>query len=117
MVDFVVRNLLSNALKFTPEGESIIVTATEKEHELAITIKDTGVGMTKTQIKELLNANTQAISTKGTNNEEGNGLGFGICLDFIKRNGGKIIIDSKVGVGSSFTFTIPTQLSRTSILN
>ena len=117
MVDFVVRNLLSNALKFTPEGESIIVTATEKEHELAITIKDTGVGMTKTQIKELLNANKQAKSTKGTNNEEGNGLGFGICLDFIKRNGGKIIIDSKVGVGSSFTFTIPTQLSRTSILN
>ena len=117
MIDFILRNLLSNALKFTKRGDRITFSVEEQEHFLQVQIKDTGVGMQKNQIKRLLNENRDGFTTKGTQNEVGTGLGFSICMDFIKRNGGEMQIDSEVGKGSTFTFTIPTSLTKNSIMN
>lgn len=117
MVDFILRNLLSNALKFTKKGDNIFFKILEVEHDLKIEIQDTGVGMEKNQIKKLLNSNREGFTTKGTQNEVGTGLGFSICMDFVKRNGGQMQINSKVGQGSTFSFTLPTKLTRESIVS
>lgn len=116
MIDFVIRNLLSNALKFTKSGDSIKVGVIEEESHLTVKITDTGIGMSEKQRKTLLNSSKENISTKGTDNEEGTGLGFAICKDFIQRNDGMIYIESKEGIGSTFSFTVPTNLTRKSIL-
>ncbi|MEM6864416.1 MAG: HAMP domain-containing sensor histidine kinase, partial [Bacteroidota bacterium] len=116
MIDFVVRNLLSNALKFTKSGDTITLDVKEDESHLKVKIKDTGIGMTSKQKEALINSTKENSSTPGTENEEGTGLGFAICKDFIKRNNGVISIESKEGKGSTFTFTVPTNLTRDSIL-
>nr|WP_298998958.1 HAMP domain-containing sensor histidine kinase [uncultured Allomuricauda sp.] len=116
MIDFVIRNLLSNALKFTKSGDSISVDVLEEEGHLKVKVKDTGIGMSKAQREALLNSTKENPSTKGTDNEEGTGLGFAICKDFIQRNNGMIYIESKEGKGSTFSFTVPTNLTRESIL-
>ncbi|MEL6484474.1 MAG: HAMP domain-containing sensor histidine kinase, partial [Bacteroidota bacterium] len=116
MMDFVIRNLLSNALKFTSKGDQIFIEVHEGMDQLEITIRDTGVGMTKAQIKNLMLSSKESNSTKGTDNEEGTGLGFAICKDFVDRNNGEFRIESKPNQGSAFTFTIPTTLTRESIL-
>ncbi|MEM9076023.1 MAG: HAMP domain-containing sensor histidine kinase [Bacteroidota bacterium] len=116
MIDFVVRNLISNALKFTESGDSITVEVVEEEDHLKVKVKDTGIGMSEKQRKALLDSKKENLSTKGTDNEEGTGLGFAICKDFIKRNDGMIFIESKEGEGSTFSFTVPTNLTRESIL-
>ena len=117
MVDFIIRNLLSNALKFTKKGDEIVFKVLDLEKYLKIEIQDTGVGMEKSQIKRLLNANQEGYTTKGTQNEVGTGLGFSICMDFVKRNGGQMQINSKIGKGSTFSFTVPTMLTRESIIS
>jgi len=116
MMDFVIRNLLSNALKFTSKGDQIFIEISENEDHLAITVRDTGVGMSKKQIQSLLLSAKENKSTKGTDNEEGTGLGFAICKDFVDRNNGEFRIESKPNQGSSFTFTVPTTLTTESIL-
>ncbi|NJB35746.1 sensor histidine kinase [Croceivirga sp. JEA036] len=117
MVDFILRNLMSNALKYTTQGDCIAVTVHNKEEQLYIKVSDTGVGMTTSQVQALLNSNQEGLTTKGTHNEEGNGLGFSICVDFIKRNGGTLEIDSEKGKGSAFIFSLPTNLTSNAILN
>ncbi|UOY06720.1 HAMP domain-containing histidine kinase [Muricauda sp. SCSIO 64092] len=117
MMDFVIRNLLSNALKFTTKGDTVTFRISEKDNFIVISISDTGVGMTKKQMDTLMNANTEGYTTKGTQNEIGTGLGFSICKDFVERNGGKINISSERGTGSVFSFTVPTSLTRESILS
>ncbi|MEM9362202.1 MAG: sensor histidine kinase [Bacteroidota bacterium] len=116
MIDFVVRNLLSNALKFTESGDSVSVDVIEQEGHLKVQIKDNGIGMTKEQREALLNSNKENTSTKGTDDEEGTGLGFAICKDFVQRNNGMIYIESEEGKGSIFSFTVPTNLTRDTIL-
>ncbi|GGG46033.1 hypothetical protein GCM10011414_14550 [Croceivirga lutea] len=116
MIDFVIRNLLSNALKFTSKGDHILFSIAEKQHNLEIVVKDTGVGMTPDQIEKLLNTEEDSFTTNGTNNEKGTGLGFSICLDFITRNNGNIKINSEKGKGSEFIFTIPKTLSKDTVL-
>ncbi|BFP43363.1 hypothetical protein FGF1_42080 [Flavobacteriaceae bacterium GF1] len=117
MMDFVIRNLLSNALKFTTKGDMVTFRLSEKDNYIAISISDTGVGMTEKQMDTLMNANAEGYTTKGTQNEIGTGLGFSICKDFVERNGGKINISSERGAGSVFSFTVPTSLTRESILS
>jgi len=116
MIDFVVRNLLSNAVKFSSKGDIIHVKIMEPKNMLEINIDDTGVGMTQDQIAQLLHPNGENFTTEGTNNEKGSGLGFSICKKFIAKNGGKISIASQRGKGSSFIFTVPTSLTKESIL-
>ncbi|MEL6917503.1 MAG: ATP-binding protein, partial [Bacteroidota bacterium] len=117
MIDFVLRNLLSNALKFTKTGGSITFNVSEIDQFLEIEISDTGVGMTPEQIEDLLKSNKENKTTLGTDDEEGSGLGFAICLDFIKRNDGSIQIESEPGKGSKFIFSIPTSLTKEIILS
>ncbi|MBS9464121.1 HAMP domain-containing histidine kinase [Flagellimonas sp. 389] len=116
MIDFVIRNLLSNALKFTKSGDTITIAALEHGDHLEIQVNDTGIGMTEEQKEALLNSTKENSTTKGTDNEEGTGLGFAICKDFIKRNNGTVQIKSKINSGSMFSFTVPTKLTRESIL-
>ncbi len=117
MVDFTIRNLLSNALKFTRKGDTISLNLKEEDDFLKIALKDTGVGMTEQQVKQLLFSEKENFTTVGTQNEVGTGLGFAISKDFVQKNGGQIEITSTKGEGSTFTFTVPTKLTRESILS
>lgn len=106
MMKTVVRNLLSNAYKFSSSGSKIIVSV-EKEGNMAVMhIKDQGCGISPENQLKLMNPENP-VSTYGTKNEEGSGLGLLLCKDFIARNGGKFWFNSIEGVGSTFSFSIP----------
>jgi signal transduction histidine kinase/ligand-binding sensor domain-containing protein len=102
----VVRNLLTNAIKFTPQGGTIRLFCDEDSSEVTFYIQDTGVGISKEQIDRITDGNS-GNTQKGTDGEKGSGLGLVLCDEFIKRNGGKFMISSMPGVGSTFSFTIP----------
>jgi signal transduction histidine kinase len=103
----VIRNLLSNALKFTPAGGVITLRAVRKEAFWQFTVQDSGVGMHQSTIEALLRRNGQVGSTLGTANEKGLGLGLLIFFDFVEVNGGTFGIESSPGHGSTFAFTVP----------
>nr|WP_320120202.1 tetratricopeptide repeat-containing sensor histidine kinase [uncultured Marinifilum sp.] len=102
-------NLINNAIKFTPDGGLISITTTDKEDYVQIHILDTGVGMPPEVLKKLFRLD-QNITTKGTNNEKGTGLGLILCKEFIEQNGGTISVKSIVGKGSEFIISIPKSL-------
>ncbi len=108
MITTVIRNLISNAIKFTNKNGSIVFEAKkQKENDfLEISVTDTGVGIPKDIIKDLFSVDRK-YSTEGTENETGTGLGLILCKDFVEKHGGKIWIESVFGKGSSFKFTIP----------
>jgi signal transduction histidine kinase len=107
LVSIIVRNLLSNAIKFSNEGGRIIFTAQDNDKMLELSITDSGVGMTKSEIDQLFRLDT-SFTTKGTADEEGSGLGLLICKEFIEMNGGRITVNSEKDKGSTFAFTLPT---------
>ena len=109
-VSSIFRNLVSNALKFTPSGGSVTISADKNEDGWRVTISDTGVGMTPEQVRHLLESNN-VNSTVGTENERGFGLGLQICQEFIKNNGGALSFESQEGQGSSFHFMLPSSLN------
>ncbi len=102
----VVRNLLSNAIKFTPEKGTIALTLTNQPTSILVAIADTGVGMEPEVLKKLFRIDTKH-STKGTANEKGTGLGLILCKEFVEKNGGTLWVESEVGKGSTFYFTLP----------
>lgn len=106
MITVVIRNLLSNALKFTGKNGSISFSAQELPSQLAITVSDNGVGINQADQIKLFNLNTN-YSTTGTENEKGSGLGLVLCREFVEKNGGKIWVESEIGQGCIFSFTIP----------
>jgi signal transduction histidine kinase len=106
MLMTVLRNLISNALKFSPNGKQIIITATENETEVVVTVKDEGVGIRAEDITKLFDDSEQ-FTTYGTNGEKGSGLGLMLCKEFVVRNGGTLSVQSEIGNGSSFIFTLP----------
>jgi signal transduction histidine kinase len=106
-VNTVVRNLISNAIKFTPEGGTITLNAQQKGQETIISIADNGVGMSRDIMDKLFRIDTKH-STKGTANEKGTGLGLILCKEFIEKNGGRIWVNSEVGKGSVFYFAVPS---------
>ncbi|MBL7859344.1 MAG: tetratricopeptide repeat-containing sensor histidine kinase [Cyclobacteriaceae bacterium] len=105
-IDTVVRNLISNAIKFTPEQGIITLDAQRKEQDVIVTIADTGVGMSSETIQKLFRIDAKH-STKGTAEEKGTGLGLILCKEFIEKNGGRIWVESTEGKGSVFYFAIP----------
>ena len=107
-VEMILRNLLSNAIKFTPENGTVSVTARRDDAFVAISVTDTGIGMTEAQAEKLFDGNTNA-STIGTNGEKGTGIGLRLSFDFIKNNGGNIAIKSNQGAGSTFTVKLPAN--------
>lgn len=109
MIESVVRNLISNAIKFTPIGRSIEVNCQNLNDDFAqFSVKDQGVGI-PTEIQQKLFHLENQISTRGTEQEKGTGLGLVLCKDFIEKNGGTISFESEVGKGSIFRVTIPKK--------
>lgn len=109
MLGTVLRNLISNALKFTqPGGKVRIYSHTEDENFCAVLVSDTGVGMTDEAKSKVFSIDTK-YTTPGTNNETGTGLGLVLCREFVEKQGGKISVESEVGKGATFMFTIPTK--------
>ena len=106
MLKTVIRNLISNAIKFSNEGSEVLVSLTEEDGMAIVSVKDSGCGIEEENQKKLLHTDTH-FSTFGTNNEEGSGLGLLLCQDFIVKNGGKLWFTSKKGEGSTFSFSVP----------
>ncbi|NJM25524.1 MAG: sensor histidine kinase [Bacteroidia bacterium] len=105
-VNLVIRNLMTNAIKFTNDGGEVRIGAEAKGKEWIMWVKDNGVGIDK-EIVDILFDKTAPYSTRGTANEKGTGLGLILCKEFIEKNGGKIWVESEVGRGSTFWFTLP----------
>lgn len=106
MIYFVLNNLISNAIKFTRTGGKIEVSSEQKGEEIIVSVKDNGVGIDEENLKNLFELD-KSFTTPGTENEKGSGLGIILCRDFIKKHGGRIWVDSKVGEGTTFFFTLP----------
>lgn len=103
----VIRNLVNNAVKFCSAGDSIVVSAIATESTITVSVEDTGVGMTELVSARLFKLDQKAPSSLGTSNEGGTGLGLILCKEFVERNGGAIGVESEVGKGSRFWFTLP----------
>jgi two-component system sensor histidine kinase/response regulator len=106
MLKTILRNLVSNAIKFSTQDCTIYLKTEEKGKFMAFSVVDEGCGIPAETIEKILSVKC-IHTTEGTKGEKGFGLGIGICKDFVDRLGGHIYIDSKVGKGSTFTFTIP----------
>jgi PAS domain S-box-containing protein len=109
MISSVLRNLISNALKFTKINGEIIISAKAIDNMHLIQVSDTGIGIRKEDINNLFRID-KIYSTKGTYNEGGTGLGLILCKEFVTKHGGEIWVESKEGTGSDFYFTIPRGL-------
>ena len=104
MTEFVIRNLISNAIKFSYRNNEVAIKASRQNGSVIIEVKDFGVGMTDAKIRKLLEMNT-TISRRGTEKEKGTGLGLLISKEFIEKNKGKLFIKSEPGKGSEFSFS------------
>lgn len=104
-VGAIIRNLFANAIKFTPEGGIVEISAKREETAWRVTISDNGVGMQPDTLAGLFDSEV-AASVPGTRNEKGWGLGLQICRDFVEANGGRIWAESEPGLGTSFHFTL-----------
>lgn len=104
----IMRNLISNAVKFTEDGGYIIIRVEEENDSVKVSVIDNGCGISDEMKGKLFNLE-EHTSTFGTNNEEGSGLGLLLCKDFAVKNGGDLWFESEVGKGSKFTFTVPQK--------
>lgn len=106
MVSTVIRNVLTNAIKFTPRGGEITIVVKEYDAEIEINVIDTGVGMSSEVVTNIFNKGI-STSSYGTENEKGSGFGLHICKTFIEKNGGNIKVKSIEGQGTEVSITIP----------
>ncbi len=111
MMYSVLQNLLTNALKFTPAGGCVTVSSQVAADVVSVTVADTGVGLSPTQLENLWRMN-KAATTQGTSGEKGTGLGLLLCKKFVEMNDGKLTVISHPGQGTTFTFTLPGGQSR-----
>ena len=102
----ILRNILTNAIKFTHTNGKIIVSTQRKDDFLEVSITDTGVGIEPMNMDKLFRIDSK-VTSHGTDNEEGTGLGLILCKEFVEKQGGTIWANSEVGKGSAFTFTLP----------
>ena len=105
MIITVIRNLVSNAIKFTPKQGRIEVLAIEENNDVKIIVRDNGVGIPEKDLPKLFRID-EKIKTNGTDNETGTGLGLILCKEFIEKNNGTIWVESKESKGSDFIFTL-----------
>jgi signal transduction histidine kinase/Tfp pilus assembly protein PilF len=107
-IGIVVRNLISNAIKFTPPNGRIHISAETTNQFMEVSVKDSGIGMSDAQLRKLFIYQSH-FSERGTSGEKGTGLGLLLCKDFVEQNGGHIFIVSAPGEGSTVRFTLPLQ--------
>ncbi|MCI0752090.1 MAG: PAS domain-containing sensor histidine kinase [Flammeovirgaceae bacterium] len=107
IVNILVRNLISNSIKFTPEGGSIRISSSWNEGAYYIGVKDSGVGMNSELISKILSYSN--ASSLGTHNEKGHGIGLQLCQQLVKKINGSLVIESKVGSGTLMQIVLNTQ--------
>jgi signal transduction histidine kinase len=105
-INLVIRNLITNAIKFTNDKGEVKVNAVAQGNEWVVSVKDNGVGMA-TEVLTILFDKTSPYTTRGTANEKGTGLGLILCKEFVEKNGGRIWVESAEDYGSTFYFTLP----------
>jgi two-component system sensor histidine kinase/response regulator len=106
MIKTIIRNFLSNAVKFTPEGKAIEVFYKREGDFARISVRDYGVGISPERVESIFHTGE---TTYGTGGEEGSGLGLQLCQDFARKNGGDARVESTLGEGSTFSFTLPLK--------
>jgi signal transduction histidine kinase len=106
MINSVIRNLMTNAVKFTDRDKKVKVEVSTRNKELEVSVIDEGIGIEQENIKRLFRIDEKFKST-GTAGEKGTGLGLIICREFVEKNGGEIKVQSKPGEGTTFSFTLP----------
>ena len=106
MLNTILRNLISNAIKFTKNNGNIYINAKQNTTDVTISVSDNGIGIAPEILSKLFDI-TEKYSTKGTANEKGTGLGLLICKEFVEKHGGKLWVASELGKGSEFKFTLP----------
>lgn len=107
MLKTVLRNLISNAIKFTNAGGVIEINAEENPENIIVSVSDNGIGMSPEKMKKLFDISQIQTSSSGTANETGTGFGLLLCKEFVEKHGGKIWVESRCGGGSNFKFTLP----------
>ena len=110
MLKTVLRNLISNAIKFTKPRGNISVFVVSEQNHVEISISDNGVGINDATRNKLFDISANIVSP-GTANEKGSGLGLVLCKEFVEKLGGNIWVESKEGIGSDFKFTLPLNKS------
>ncbi|GAB3649594.1 histidine kinase N-terminal 7TM domain-containing protein [Echinicola sediminis] len=110
MISLVIRNLISNAIKFCQTGDQITITVRHLSDEVEVRVKDSGVGIEEKNFKRIFS--NESFTTYGTQKERGTGLGLMLCKDFVEKNGGKIWVESEVGEGAKFFFTVPSAMAQ-----
>ncbi|TMM57514.1 sensor histidine kinase [Maribacter algarum] len=105
-IDIVIRNLMSNALKFTPKNGMVTIDAKEKSNHWEVSVRDTGVGIDE-ETRDRIFAKNSNVTTYGTENEKGTGLGLSLCKEMVENNNGTIWVESVLRKGTCFYFTVP----------
>jgi len=105
MIDTVLRNLISNAIKFTPAGGSIVLETRHANKTVELVVRDTGIGISSDRLKDLFTLGIQSVR-RGTDGEAGTGLGLYLCQELIDRNGSELTVESDVGRGSTFRLSL-----------
>jgi len=104
MLQLVLRNLVSNAIKFTPDNGCVQIGIENGEEEIEIYIKDSGIGLSPENLEKI--SHNEYFTTRGTSSEKGTGLGLMLCKEFLAKNNGSLHITSEEGIGSRFSFTL-----------
>ena len=112
MLGATLRNLVSNAIKFTHPGGEIVISVQQEPTQVIIMVADNGVGIKKEAMGKLFNME-ESYSTPGTRDEKGTGLGLILCKEFVEKHGGEIHVESELGKGSKFYFNIPQKFKNT----
>jgi two-component system sensor histidine kinase/response regulator len=108
LVNTIIRNLLSNALKFTERGGTVTLSSRRSEEWIEISIEDSGIGIDSKNIEKIFRIDSK-VTSLGTEKEKGTGLGLLLCKEFVEKQGGKIWVTSVIGQGTTFSFTIPAE--------
>ncbi len=108
MFDAIIRNLVTNAVKFSNTGGEIKISAKEEKDGITFSVSDNGIGIASGDLVKLF-GNDAGFTSYGTHGEKGTGMGLGLCRNFVEKHGGKIWVESTEGKGSTFYFTIPDQ--------
>ena len=111
MLKTTLRNLVSNAIKFTNNGGAININAEKNSEIVTISVSDNGIGISSDNLAKLFDI-SEVLTTKGTAKETGTGLGLLLCKKFVEKHGGKIWVESEVGKGSDFKFTLPISIEQ-----